>query len=646
MYLMTTACSMLGIPSIIVVCETLGNTRGVEGKMNGLCDAIRAALVAAGHDVAALNEQLSETRFMDGQKKSWANLDLDRFSQAKETLVVPGTYLAAVVKTAEHLEKSGVRPMIFVDEGDKLCKTDFLMSADETSLNCLDKALQRLYGCARVVAFVTATPCAFLNWGRLNRFKFRAFMADLDKLAALGYEIGLNIVHSHLCANVTDKDYDALSGFFLPHHKAGVEEMRALAGQARGLLAVWAINQAHNPSNTFANYDMARILVHGNEEEKKFGRHTVPVCEAWDPDAIAIVVTATKTYVTCKELAGQDGPGGWKGFKVFGKLGDATPLDRAVEWALSGRELDGVAVVSPETRPLHLMGYEAVIRSFSPRFGDRCLTHLFAHLKKGKNTDCASQLNNRACGSGVPEQLRLNGFTSCQVFSTKEDFLQCKSSAAYYREILKYALDGYVPMEHVFEGGTPGAQLPLYTEVVKKSKREHFCKRQRAHGNPPGNIGLDPTSSRQIPGMEEHEARKAEYRAQVAASIQARVAAAMPDIFAAAMPDIVAAAIEDVDANVADVVEGPVPMVEVPATRELTAADRVLVAVYRFVEGEVAREFLKADATRAYPCVSEGRDTPLRRLVTKGFLAHFGVQTSGRYALTAPGKAHAEELMA
>ena len=501
MYLMTTACAMLGIPSIVVVAETLENTSGVEGKMNGLATAIADAMRAAGHDVAAL----AETRFMDGKKRNWDGLLEDYENGELKTLIVPGTYLAAVQKTANFIEDYDVRPMIFLDEGDKMFRGDFLMTADPDTLSSIDRFFQKMFLCARVVAIVSATPNSFLRWGQLNKLSnFRAFVSDLDKLKRLGYEIGENIVHSRHCVGVTDKDYDVLSGFFKPHHQAGIREMRELKGTAKGLLALWVINHAHNPSSSFSNYDMARILVHGNAVAKKFGRHEAPVCDPMDPDAFAVVVVGGKAYVTCRELAGTRGPRGWDDFKEFGKLGSRSPLDRAVDW-IHQTHADAI------DRPLHLFGYETFIRSFSPRFYSRCLTHLNAHLKKGKNTDCATQLGKRACGSGVPLQLLENGLTSCQVFSTTPDFKVCKGYAAYIREILQYALAAYVSMEHIFDGGERGKPLPAFCEVMKGSKRSHWHATQRAHGDPISNINLDPNTSRRIPGTEMEAQRAAEY---------------------------------------------------------------------------------------------------------------------------------------
>lgn len=653
MYLMTTACCMLGIPSIIIVCETLENTRGVEGKMNGLRDAIRAAARDAGHDVAAL----SETLFMDGKQKNWDALDPEDFDR---TLVVPGTYLAAVSKTASFLAEHDIRPQIFVDEGDKLSKTDFLMDARTDTLGTMDQCLQKMYRCARGVTCVTATPGAFLRWGQLNRLKFRAFVSDLDKLKRLGYEIGENIVHSRHCANVTDKDYDVLSGFFLPHHLAGVQEMRDLRGSARGLLAMWAINHAHNPSGSFSNYDMARILVHGNPEEKTYGRHTVEECEAWDPDAFAVVVVGGKAFVTCQELAGERAPGGWQGFKGFGKLGDKSPLDRAVDWIHETFE-DAI------DRPLHLFGYETFIRSFSPRFYGRCLTHLFSHLKKAKNTDCATQLGKRACGSNVPTQLLENGLTSCQVFSTPADFKVTKCYAAYMREILKYALDDYVPMEHVFEGGEPGKELPAFCAAMKGSKRGHWHTKQKAHGNPIGNIRLDPRSSRVIPGSEQEAARSAEYRAvlQAAAERMREVAEEVADVVAE-VADQIDDAVEDVDEGGLRVLPNPLPgmcrllsvvsflvraVMNMTDTAHCIAGmiprDRLMVLFFNAVEGDVSK-VMTLDELRTVPGMAEVIDAQgnsvRQRLVALGYLAQPQGSHSRQYKLTEEGRKYAIDL--
>jgi hypothetical protein len=222
MYLMTTACKMARVPSVVVVCETLGNTKDVEGKMNGLSDAIRNACAAGGADVP----DLSDTRFMDGVEKNWDALDLGPFCRGEETIVVPGTYLPAIRCLVKALRASGVRPIVFVDEGDKLFRQFFTLQDPQSELA---KNLAQMFQMARVVNVVTATPSAFLRWGQLNRLRFRAFVADVDRLRQQNYEVGDNCVLHPGCVGLEENDFDKLSGWTLPVVKQAFDELHALS---------------------------------------------------------------------------------------------------------------------------------------------------------------------------------------------------------------------------------------------------------------------------------------------------------------------------------------------------------------------------------------------------------------------------------
>lgn len=469
LHLVTTACRMLGIPSVIVVCDTKGNTAGVESKMTGLGEAIIAAAAAIPGfpppDVATMQA-------MDGVKRNWDRVGIEDFVAGSKTFVVPGTCLAAVRCLADYIARSGATPMVFVDDGDKLAKYFFKVTDPDSRLPALEKCLKKLYLSARVNCFVTATPSSFLLFGKENRLEFRAFVADLDRIKEAGYETGDHIVLHPSCAALTDKDFDKLSGFFIPQIQAGVRDMYALsqmpAGGPTGLLGLFAMNHVHNPCDKFSNCDMARIVVHGLTEQITRGKHEIEPCAALCPNAFALVLSWDKAYVACAELASMpdEAGAGWEGFKAFGKKGGASPMERAAEWIHSWPDA--------MKRPMFVFGYESTIRSFSPRFGTRVLTSSFVHLKKSKNTDCADQLAKRGNGDGVPAQLLANGLFATTMYCTKDDYNIHLSYHTYMRETLQYALDGYVPMEHVFEGGEAGKEMSKPCRHMKFAKRRHF----------------------------------------------------------------------------------------------------------------------------------------------------------------------------
>ena len=141
----------------------------------------------------------------------------------------------------------------------------------DSRLPALEKCLKKLYLSARVNCFVTATPSSFLLFGKENSLDFRAFVADVDRIKAAGFETGDHIVLHPSCESLTDKDFDKLSGFLIPQIQAGVRDMYALsqmpAGGPTGLLGLFAINHVHNPCDQFSNCDMARIVVHGLTEQ-------------------------------------------------------------------------------------------------------------------------------------------------------------------------------------------------------------------------------------------------------------------------------------------------------------------------------------------------------------------------------------------
>jgi hypothetical protein len=472
---------MLGIPSVIIVCENKDNTLGVETKMTSLGAAIQAA--AELNRPGVRPPEVAVMKAMDGVQKNWTAQKYDDFVAANKTFVVPGTYLPAVRCLSEYIEKSGVRPMVLIDEGDKLAKYFFLMDTPDARLPPLELSLKKIYNAARGACFVTATPSSFLEFGRANKLKFRAFLVDLDRLKDNGYETGDHISFHPSCAGLTDKDFDKLSGFFIPQIQDGVREMYALSrADAQGLLGLFVLNHVHNPCDQFSNCDMARIVVHGLQKEITRGKYDIDPCAPLCRNAFALVVSGEKAYVACAELASmpnEAGPG-WEGFKAFGRHNGKNAKTRASEWIHSWPDA--------LKRPMFCFGYESMIRSFSPRFETRVLTSLFAHLKKSKNTDCASQLGHRANGSGVPEQLFQNGLFASQTYSTKADYDVFSAYHPYMREILQYALDDYVSMEHVFEGGVPGRELSKPCRPMKFAKRSHFPKNVARNGNPIGNI--------------------------------------------------------------------------------------------------------------------------------------------------------------
>jgi hypothetical protein len=546
LHLVTTACRMLGIPSVIVVCETKGNTAGVESKMTGLGEAIIAAAAAIPDfpppDVSAMQA-------MDGVKKNWDTVGIEDFAAGRKTFVVPGTYLPAVRCLADYVARSGATPMIFIDEGDKLAKYFFKVTDPDSRLPALEKCLKKLYLSARVNCFVTATPSSFLLFGKENCLRFRAFIADVDRIKAAGYETGDHIVLHPSCATLTDKDFDKLSGFFIPQIQAGVRDMYSLSQMAdgpTGLLGLFAINHVHNPCDQFSNCDMARIIVHGIPEEITRGKHDIEARPPLCPNAFALVLSGEKAYVACAEEAmrpNEAGPG-WEGFKAFGTKNGLDAKTRAAEWIHSWPDA--------MKRPMFVFGYESTIRSFSPRFGTRVLTSSFVHLKKSKNTDCAEQLAKRGNGDGVPAQLQANGLFATTTYCTKDDFDIHLSYHPYMRETLQYALDGYVPMEHVFEGGEAGKELSKPCRHMKFAKRRHFPAKN-ATGNPIGNIrvsaeGADKTPE-QLAG--EELARKNEELVRKAAThmyhaaLRARMEAAAAADAAAAAAEAAADAAED-----------------------------------------------------------------------------------------------------
>lgn len=246
------------------------------------------------------------------------------------------------------------------------------------------------------------------------------------------------------------------------------------------------MNHTHNPSDRqLSNCVMARMVTHGLTEDLTFGKHTIEAQPAWCPNAFCVVVVGEKAYVACSELAGlpADTPG-WEGFKVFGKLGNQTALDRAADWIHE--------FIDTLRRPMIPFGYEPMIRCFSPRYYGRVLSMLFVHLKKAKATDCAKQASARSNGDGVNVQLIENGQVACVHVCSPDDFAKNKAYHPYFRDVLQYAKQGYVSMEHVFDGGDPTRQLPRHCEVMKQSKRKHFARDMAARGDPIGNIHVSP----------------------------------------------------------------------------------------------------------------------------------------------------------
>ena len=625
LHLVTTVCRMLGIPSVIVVCETKGNTAGVESKMTGLGEAIIAAAAAIPDfpppDVAAMQA-------MDGVKKNWDTVGIEDFSAGRKTFVVPGTYLPAVRCLADYVARSGATPMIFIDEGDKLAKYFFKVTDPESRLPALERCLKKLYLSARVNCFVTATPSSFLLFGKENLLSFRAFIADLDRIKGAGYETGDHIVLHPSCDTLTDRDFDKLSGFFIPQIQAGVRDMYALsqmaAGAPMGLLGLFAINHVHNPCDQFSNCDMARIIVHGLSEKIARGKHDIDPRAALCPNAFALVLSGDKAYVTCAELASmpdEAGPG-WESFKVFGTKNGASAKDRAADWIHGWQD--------SMKRPMFVFGYESTIRSFSPRFGTRVLTSSFVHLKKSKNSDCAEQLAKRGNGDGVPAQLQANGLFATTTYCTKDDFNIHLSYHPYMRETLQYALDGYVPMEHVFEGGEAGKELSKPCRHMKFAKRRHFPAKN-ATGNPIGNIrvstqGADKTLE-QLAG-EELARKNQELVRQAAAylynnTVRARMEAAAAAESAAAAAASAAEAAEDGQEFVVQALE-----TTNIATTITTHFNHVALChaksqqLYRFLEHSLALDasvpasamaFIKAQVSSEFPNVTLNATTKFTR---------------------------------
>jgi hypothetical protein len=336
------------------------------------------------------------------------------------------------------------------------------------------------------------------------------------------------------------------------------------------------------------------------------------------PNAFAVVLSGEKTFVACTELANNDDVPGWKGFKDFGTKNGVTSLEHAAAWIHAADRF-----VDPLSRPMFLLGYESMIRSFSPRFFDRVLSHLFAHLKKAKNTDCARQLNARANGAGVPAQLIENGLESCITFSTGGDFATFKSHHPYTLSILKYATAKHVSMEHVFDGGEPGKAMGTEAFGMKYAVRSHFCKAVSALGNPIGDIVISPAAG---PGL----------AAQCAAEeVLAEKNAAL--VRAAMMLRSHAAAAENIAMDIDDELA---PLIQVP-TRQHVNAESFRTSAHKFLY------FAHVATTRFGPilklhmlhqdaiAIEMRTHNTISRLVTQGLLSG----GRGEFSLTDAGKA-------
>lgn len=409
------------------------------------------------------------------------------------------------------------------------------------------------------------------------------------------------------------------------------------------------MNHTHNPSERqLSNCVMARMVTHGLAEDVTYGRNTVAEQSAWCPNAFSVVVVGEKAYVACSELANVPADvRGWEGFKLFGRLNGQTALNRASDWI---HEFPDAL-----RRPMVIFGYEPMIRSFSPRFYGRVLSTLFSHLKKAKATDCAKQASARSNGDRVTVQLIENGQVACTHVSTPDDFAKNKAYHPYFGEVVRYAKRGYVPMEHVFDGGDPTRPLPRHCEVMKESKRKHFARDLAAHGDPIGNIHVSPVGPAR-PLAEVALERELERRnlALVAAAKALREQAAAANAAANEAAGQAAAAEE-----AAMEVEDNIPLAQrvdpvgAGALHRGSNRNTLLVGMYRIAEGQAGVVITSAQL-KAFPVLADiirrsGRSA-MSSLVSRKAVEfvrdidrpHVG---TGMYRLTRKGVQDAEMLL-
>lgn len=293
LYLMTIACKLLDVPRMTIVCETKGNTQGVSRKMNEVGDAIKDAV---DHHLSAEERvEMVEMKAMTGVAREWAHIEVSDFLQ--KCIVVPGTYEPALKCAADAVLRLGIRPIIFVDEGDKLAKDFFKM--DAPNLTKVQKSIKSLYTSAVAVNFVTATPVAILMNLRANGQFVRGFIADFERIKENGYEIGDTIAQHPSARGLKNKDFEKHSGWFHPVIREVIEEIHDLSQDRteagmKNILAQVVMNHLHNPSDVlFTNCDMARQLVHGTTGTS-----------GWCPNAFGVVVSGDHVFVAYSELSG------------------------------------------------------------------------------------------------------------------------------------------------------------------------------------------------------------------------------------------------------------------------------------------------------------------------------------------------------
>jgi hypothetical protein len=294
MYLMTVACKLLDVPRMTIVCETKGNTQGVSRKMNDIGAAIKDAV---DHHLPVDDRiEMVEMKAMTGVAREWANIEVSDFLQ--KCIVVPGTYEPALKCAADTIQRLGIRPVIFVDEGDKLAKDFFRM--DAPNLTKVQKSIKSLYTSAVAVNYVTATPGTILMNLCANGQYARGFIADFERIKENGFEIGNTIGQHPRARGLTDKDFEKFSGWSHPVIREVITEIYDLSRSPspdapKNILVQVVINHLHNPGKGFSNCDMARQLVHGT---------TQPVSAGWCPNAFGVVVSGDYVFVAYSELTG------------------------------------------------------------------------------------------------------------------------------------------------------------------------------------------------------------------------------------------------------------------------------------------------------------------------------------------------------
>lgn len=294
---------------------------------------------------------------------------------------------------------------------------------------------------------------------------------------------------------------------------------------AKNLLMVVIMNNIIRRCSTFSNADMASIIVFGSSEPQLCGKALIPAMEPLCPNAFCIVECNALAYVACDaadhadalEHGAQRADGSWTGFVCFKKAsiggGHLSAQQMAVRWIASkpGNERRPVIMcgytkcapictarvmknaenmlpvrLGPTSRCMPTM--YRFIRSYSPRFGDRVVTHTVVHLKKSKGVGCSRQALARLNGNGVPALRRANGLDQTVVYGTQEDFEAAQAYHGFMSELLAPATTAYVPATELLHR----EELPRSVHPVLASMRAIFNK---TYGAMDGSIREIPLST-------------------------------------------------------------------------------------------------------------------------------------------------------